>query len=60
MKKKTKELLDSILGRTSKTRYKRIIGLLAIIGFIIIVVTNVSYTNKRGFSLKPWTIEVKK
>jgi hypothetical protein len=58
MGKKLKQTLDAILGKTSKTKFKRIIILLIILGSFIFLFTNVGY-DKNGFYLKPWDVEIK-
>ena len=59
MGKKLRETLDAILGKTSKTKFKRVIILLVLLGAFIFLFTNVGYDTKTGFFLKPWNVEIK-
>lgn len=59
MKNKIKVIIEMLLGKNSKTRFKRIIIILCVIGLFIFFFTNLGYNNKSGVYIKPWSVEIK-
>jgi hypothetical protein len=60
MAKKIKQIVELVLGKVQKKRFKRILIILGILGLFIFMFTNLGYNKKQGFYIKPWNIEIKK
>jgi len=60
MKKRMKDMIEFILGKNSKTRFKRIITIIIVIGIFIFLITNLGYNKRTGIYIKPWSVEIKR
>jgi len=47
------KLINMFFGTAPKTRYRRLIMLILLIGVIVILWLNISYTVDRGFEWRP-------